>query len=188
MKYQGKVKEINHIVVSDPSYEKGVWCRYEKENLNEKNWLANFMVNEVEFHEDDFSTSGIDICVLLSKNEDDCKLLEDGSVEHLSNIDIDRITIGMDTACVALGLNSNAQEIIDSKDEWQPNCSLLTHTDGTFGEVIEGIKDGNLAFVLMTGYLDSDTGYDVEGLTEYLVNQLDITDLTKVMNDKATEL
>lgn len=30
MKFKGKIENINHIVISDPTYKEDVWCRYEK--------------------------------------------------------------------------------------------------------------------------------------------------------------
>ena len=45
MKYSGKIKELNHIVVSDPSYDKKVFCRYEYENINGKDWLVDLDIN-----------------------------------------------------------------------------------------------------------------------------------------------
>jgi len=36
LEYKGKIKELNHIVVSDPSCKKDMWGRYEKENINGK--------------------------------------------------------------------------------------------------------------------------------------------------------
>ena len=30
MNYKGKIDNIDYIVISDPMYEKNIWCRYEK--------------------------------------------------------------------------------------------------------------------------------------------------------------
>ena len=30
LRYKGKIKELNHIIISDPSYDESVTCRYEK--------------------------------------------------------------------------------------------------------------------------------------------------------------
>ena len=30
---RGRIKELNHIIISDPSYDESVTCRYEKNNL-----------------------------------------------------------------------------------------------------------------------------------------------------------
>lgn len=53
MKYKGKINNLNHIVVSDPCYENGVWCRYEKNNLKEKDWLVNLDILPTETKIDD---------------------------------------------------------------------------------------------------------------------------------------
>ena len=39
-----------------------------------------------------------------------------------------------------MGINEAADEIKDSIDDWQPECSLETLTDGEFGYVKEGKK------------------------------------------------
>ena len=41
MRYKGKIRELNHIIISDPSYDESVTCRYEKDNLREKDWYVD---------------------------------------------------------------------------------------------------------------------------------------------------
>lgn len=41
MRYKGKIKELNHIIITDPSYDESVTCRYEKNNLKEKDWYVD---------------------------------------------------------------------------------------------------------------------------------------------------
>ena len=40
MRYKGKIRELNHIIISDPSYDESVTCRYENNNLKEKDWYV----------------------------------------------------------------------------------------------------------------------------------------------------
>ena len=46
MIYTGKIKSIDQIIVSDPSYEKDVWCRYENDNVNAKDWIVDILIQE----------------------------------------------------------------------------------------------------------------------------------------------
>ena len=47
MRFKGKINNLNHIVISDPSYEKGVLCRYENDKINNQNWLVDMVINSV---------------------------------------------------------------------------------------------------------------------------------------------
>ena len=98
----------------------------------------------------------------------------------MNGIKLEETEIGMDTACVALGINEKADEIIELRDEWQPECSLNTLTDGIFGTVKEGTAKGNHpVFIWISGYLDEDTGYSIEEIIDYLQYQFNITELEK---------
>ena len=177
MRYNGKINNLNHIVVSDPSYKKDVWCRYEIDDLKEKNWIVNLDINHKTEKVEDFDTSYIEFSLLIKKADNVCNLAKDG-ITYLKKIKLKEYEIGMDTACIALGINDNAKEIINSHDEWQPSCSIRTGTDGFFGEVKEG-KDSNnnLCFLYITGYLDDDMGYETDYLKDYLLDQFEIKDL-----------
>lgn len=185
MKCKGKIDNINHIVISDPIYDENVWCRYEKNNLKEKDWIVNLDICSTETKTDDYNIKGVEFLLLIKKNEYDCEIDEDGNLSYLKDIELKDYTIGMDSACVALGLNDNAKEIINSKDEWQPLCAIRTGTDGTFGDVSEGIKDGKLCFLFVTGYIDEEFINQNE-LFDYLVNQFQIKELIK--EDKKQEM
>ena len=190
MKCSGKIKNINHIVVSDPTYEKDVWCRYELDNLKEKNWHVDLDVYEVEDKYDDYTINGIEFNMILQKVKGICRV-DDDKIKYLNGLNINNYEIGMDTACVALGINNKAKQIINSQAEWQPNCAIRTGTDGMFGSVTEGRKKDELAFLVITGYLSSDMDYDVDSLFDYLVDKFEITDLVKeetIVIDKDREL
>lgn len=179
MRYNGKIKNLNHIVVSDPSYKKETWCRYEKDNLKEKDWIVNLDISHKTEKIEDFNINYMGFSMLIKKDNNVCDLTKEG-ISYLKGIKLQEYQISMDTACVALGINNKAKKIIDSQDEWQPNCSIKTGIDGFFGEVMEG-KDSNnnLCFIFISGDLDNDMGYDIDFLKEYLVNQFEIIDLTK---------
>lgn len=188
MKYSGKIKNLNHIVISDPTYEKDVWCRYEIDNLKEKNWHVDLDIYEVEEKIGDYNITGIEFCMVLQKIKGLCKV-EDDKIKYLSGLETKDYEIGMDTACVALGINDKAKRIINSQAEWQPSCSIRTGTDGMFGSVTEGKKNNDLVFLVITGYLSSDMDYDIDDLTNYLIDKFEITDLVKeIIIDKDREL
>lgn len=185
MKYTGKIKKLNHIVVSDPSYKKDVWCRYEIDNLKEKDWLVDLEINRKYDKVGSDNISYIEFFILIKKDNDISELDDDGSVTYKDVTDVNEYTICMDTACIAMGINKKAKEIIDSVDEWQPNGSIRTGTDGTFGMVYEG-KDSNknLCFVYLYGYFDTDMmGYTEDHIKEYLMKQFEITDLEKAQEN-----
>lgn len=48
MNYKGKIDNIDYIVISDPMYEKNIWCRYEKNDVNAKNWVVNLDIHPME--------------------------------------------------------------------------------------------------------------------------------------------
>ena len=178
MRFRGKINNINHVVISDPSYKKGVWGRYEKENLNETNWLVNLDISSVETKVGEYYLKGTEFSLLLKKNAEDCSLDDEGTLSYMSDIKLNDYKIAMDTACVALGINDNAKEIIDCRGEWQPSCAIRTGGDGIFGEVSEGTQNDKLCFLLITGYFEEDFINENE-LFEYLKDQFEIVDLVK---------
>lgn len=178
MKYKGKIGNINHIVVSDPTYEKGVGCRYENSDLKANDWFVDLVICSTETKIEKYYIKGTEFALLLNKNKKDCSLDNQGVLRYMNDIELKEFTIGMDTACVALGINDNAKEIIKCREEWQPSCAIRTGCDGTFGEVTEGIKNGELHFLLITGYFDEDFINENE-LFEYLKNRFEIVDLVK---------
>ena len=183
MKYNGRIDNLNRIVVSDPSYKKEIWCRYEIDNLNEKDWIVNLDINHKIEKIKDFDVGYIEFSILIKKDNDVCNLTKEG-ISYLNDINLKEYQIGMDTACRALGINDKAKKIIQSHDEWQPSCSIRTGTDGYFGEVKEG-KDSNnnLCFLFISGCIDDDMNYEIDYIKDYLVNQFEIKDFQKETNE-----
>lgn len=178
MRYNGKIKELNHIIISDPSYNKDVGCRYERNNLNAKDWIINIDIQKINTPiNEKINLEGTDIFILLHNPKTHCELKNEGSFSYLSENIISETDIGMDSACVALGINEYAKEINKSINIWQPDCSLKTLSDGLFGSVKEGKVGENINFIWISGYLDSDTGYSFEDIIDYLERQLNITEL-----------
>ena len=178
MKFNGKIHSLNHIVISDPSYENGIWCRYENNKINNQDWLVNIDIYPVEDKIGNYYVKGIEFMMLLKQNEEDCNINEDGSLSYSNDINIKDYKIGIDTACIAMGVNDKAKKIINSRDEWQPSCSIKTGSDGIFGEVSEGKRNDKLSFLFITGYFEEDF-INQNQLFDYLKKQFEITDLTK---------
>ena len=183
MKFTGKIDTINHIVISDPSYSKNVFCRYEKENLNEKDWFVDLTVKTNE----DPELSGYDINLLLYKTPDIVSF-ENGKLSCFPIVKTEHYEIGMDSACVSLGINKKADEIIKYKDLWQPPGCLRTGYDGYFGDIVEGKIGDDLSFLFINGYLDKEMGYDESTIIDYLEDQFEIKDLQKVIEKDVVSL
>lgn len=144
MNYKGKIDNIDYIVISDPMYEKNIWCRYEKNDVNAKNWVVNLDIHPMEVEKDNYDVNCNEFSLLLKKEDKTCNIGENDTLIYSEDIKLNDYTIGMDSACVALGINDKAKEIIDSKEEWQPSCAIRTCGDGTFGTVFEGKEDSEL--------------------------------------------
>lgn len=170
MKFNGICKEVNKLVVSDPSYAEGIWCRYERNDINGKNWKVIGFINDSKEEYEGIAINGKEFTVALCAPDalGFVQLHDDGSFAYAAKNNIKEYTIGMDTACVALGINGQADEIKASHGEWQPDCSLRTLTDGEFGSVQEGTYNGQVKFIVISGYLDEDTGYTTEDILNYL--------------------
>jgi len=179
LRYKGKIKELNHIVISDPTYGEDVWCRYEKNNINQKNWKVDIDIHQVEDKFEEITIKGTEFFLCMYRNSRVCQLENEGTIKTLKGVKISKTEIGMDTACVALGINDKAKDIIESQEEWQPECSLNTLTDGIFGTVKEGKMGNNIVFIWVSGYLCEDTGYSMDDIIDYLQYQLNITELEK---------
>lgn len=179
LRYSGRIKELNHIIITDPSYDESVTCRYERTNLNEENWSIDIDIKPVVEQIEDFTIKGTEFFLFLYKDKKLCELRENGTISYLRGIKLEETEIGMDTACVAMGIDAKAREIIDLRDDWQPECSLNTLTDGFFGTVKEGKIGEDTVFIWLSGYLGEDTGYSIDEIVDYLEYQLNITELQK---------
>ena len=111
MRYKGKIKELNHIIISDPSYDESVTCRYENNNLKEKDWYVDIDIKPTVDKIEDLTIKGTEFFLFLSKDRRLSELRENGAIRYLSGIELKETEIGMDTACVALGINEKADEI-----------------------------------------------------------------------------
>ncbi len=113
LRYKGKIRELNHIIISDPSYDESVTCRYENNNLKEKDWYVDIDIKPTVDEIEDLTIKGTEFFLFLSKDRRLSELRENGAIRYLSGIELKETEIGMDTACVAIGINEKADEIID---------------------------------------------------------------------------
>lgn len=186
MRYFGKIDRINQIIISDPSYEDSVTCRYEKNNLELKNWNVNLDIKEYSEKIEGIECRGLDFTIILKKSFIKCELSKDNDLIIPTAFKTKQFEIGIDTACIAMGINECARDIKESKDDWQPCCALNTLSDGYFGSVIEGRDRDNkeLNFICITGYLDEDTGYSIDDIVDYIKENFEIKDLKKEKETK----
>lgn len=169
MKYRGKIDKINHIVLSDPSYLSGSNYRYEKDNLKLKDWNVYLDVDTLD--------DGEDISFVLILYENDGLInIKDGQMMFPERFYDNKCLLGMDTACIALGINDHAKEILNSSDEWQPPCAIRTGMDGIFGEVQEGVDGNKLKYIMVNGLVDVSL-ISEEEIFNYLVENFEIKDL-----------
>lgn len=184
MQYSGKISEVKQIIVSDPSYSKDVWCRYENDSLNAKDWDVKLKVLNSTENIEGYDITGLDFYILLSNPNIHCDFTEKGFL-YPALSKIDEYTIGADTACISLGINDVADKIRSEIDEWQPSTCLKTLADGEFGVVYEG-KEANsnqVNFIAIAGFFDEDTGYSAEDLIDYFKENFEITNLSPVISD-----
>ena len=147
LRYKGKIKELNHIIISDPSYDESVTCRYENNNLKEKDWYVDIDIKPTVDEIEDLTIKGTEFFLFLSKDRRLSELRENGAIRYLSGIELKETEIGMDTACVAIGINEKADEIIELRDDWQPEIHLQM-------DYLEQLKKENYKTILfLYGYL-----------------------------------
>lgn len=185
MKFSGKCVSIDRIVVSDPSYDENVWCRYENNDIKGKDWNVVGFINDVSENYEGISITGKEFTIALNSPSPFAKLTlkEDGSFAYWERVKLNKFTVGMDTACVGFGVNENADEIKARRDDYHPDNCLKTLTDGEFGEVFEGVYNGEVQFVVISGYLDEDAGYSKQDILDYIGSALNVEFLRVLEKD-----
>ncbi|MCI8548095.1 MAG: hypothetical protein HFJ38_04310 [Bacilli bacterium] len=194
MKFEGKIKNFNKIVVSDPHYLQNVWCRYEKNFDKSEDWKVIFLIKEVdEMEEEDgleFNIKGLDFSILIKREKSTSNLLDIGKYTHFEGMKMNNTEIGIDTAQVCMGINEKATEINEfakrinnnknvSSTLYNPPFAIQTACDGKLGTVTEGTtKKDETDFILITGFFDEFADVNtVDELKDYIVQQLKIEDL-----------
>ena len=64
LRNKGKIKELNHIIITDPSYDESVTCRYEKNNLKEKDWYVDIDIKPTIEKIENFTIKGTEFFVI----------------------------------------------------------------------------------------------------------------------------
>lgn len=195
MKYKGTIKNLNHIVVSDPHYLQDVWCRYDKTFNKKEDWKVEFIIKDVdemqEYKGQEFKVEGLDFCIIIKKENATCDLLDIGKYMYKKGTEIKEIEIGIDTAQVCMGVNEKAKEINNyaakmKKDDtfenlftnYNPSFAIQTMSDGILGSVQEGIIDGDINFICITGFFDECADVkNIDELKDYIIEQLNIEEL-----------
>lgn len=196
--YTGKINQLNHLVVSDPHYGKDVWCRYDKKFNKINDWNIKLIIKNTDYYDvyNDYALNmnGVEFTLLLKnnmfKNIDRMIDINSTSTSYSKIFKHSETQIGMDTAQVALGINEYAKEINDyykdydndslDLDGYRPYFSIKTLTDGIFGSVTEYSYGGKEGAIVLTGWIDGDTGYNDERILNYLTERLKIEELQKI--------
>ncbi len=202
---KGKIKNLEKIVISDPHYEPNVWCRYDKKLDKIEDWLTYFIIRNyeenVKYKGQDIKLSGIEYSILFKRPNVKCELLDVGKIHYQRYTELKKYEIGVDTAQVAFGINDKAEEINqyakainnsdigDLLDYYNPEFAIETHSDGKFGNVQEGIKDGETQFILLSGFFDDYADIqEVEELKDYFKTQFKIEEIELELEEKLEEL
>lgn len=115
MNFTGMISKINHIIVSDPSYDKNVWCRYENDHFNANNWTADIQLQDMDETIEGYYITGTDIGIMLHHPSVNARMEQD-RIRFPSIYKLNKYTIGMDRACVSIGVNEKASEIANEKN------------------------------------------------------------------------
>lgn len=182
MRFGGKIEELNQIIVSDPSYGSDVTCRYERKNINQKDMNVLIEIHDYSEKVDKIQINGVEFHILIYSSKSPYFLKEDGSFSHSARDKITEFEIGIDTSCVAFGINDFADNIRKAQNEWHPPFALNTLSDGVFGEVKDGIEDSKIDFIFISGFLDEDTQYSIDDVLEYITKYLEVKNLYKEIN------
>lgn len=199
LKYVGEIKNLKHLIVTDPHYGKDIACRYEKEFSKPEDWEVNLLIIKRNYYDEynghKLHITGFDISLLLVEKEKKktnfvVQLTDEGNIEYTRILKGKEYQIGMDTAQVALGVNENAKEISDyyksydndslDLDGYRPYFSLETLTDGLFGTVREFKYLSDYYGIAIQGWLDGDTKYNEEMIRDYFKERFQIQNLKKV--------
>lgn len=134
-------QNINHLTISDPSYEKGIWCRYEGHDLQMKRMKVFLRDEHVVDGELEFDAKEM---IIKLYNDHDRKSISDHK----------EYEVGVDTA----------KFIIET--EHGISC-INTMSDGYFGAVYENYYDDKLGNIVVNLLLPDENVMSEE---EFIVN------------------
>lgn len=116
-------QDINHLTISDPSYEKGIWCRYEGHDLQMKK--MKIFLRDEHVVDDEFEFDAKEMIIKLYNDQDRNNISDHKEYE-----------IGVDTAKFMI------------ETEHGTSC-INTMSDGYFGVVYENYYDGKLGNIVV---------------------------------------
>ena len=149
MKKEAVIKKLDGIVISDPSYNKDVWCRYES-NIKDTNW--NMVFNSKKEKDNEYGFESIDFNLSIGNPKVLDKIeIENDSISYPASLKVKEFEIGMDTACFCCGSMKNYKLLEES-------MSISTGTDGMMGSVYEFKFPGqdNPVAIVFQGEIDAD--------------------------------
>lgn len=194
MKGKGKIKKLEKIVMTDPHYKSDVWCRYEKKFDKIEDWQVQFLIRDYEdnlkWQNEDIKISGIEYAILFKRPDFKSELLDIERISYERGIELKKYQIGVDTAQVAFGANDRAEEIIEYSQDidkldvgellanYNPDFAISTASDGLFGNIQEGTKNGETQFIFLAGFFDEYAEIEnVKDLMSYFETQFKIEDI-----------
>lgn len=173
-KYKGIIDKLEKLVVSDPFYEKDVWCRYEN-NFS----LASECNFELTTMRDRYNDLFFSIKIFPKENTEfnDVILVDDNSLIHYhTSLDIKRFDVAIDTAHISFGINNMDKDF-----------SISTINDGNFGCVVEYSYKNKFLGITIEGYFDSAVFDEDINLVNAIERQFLVKDLTEEL-DKDIDL
>ena len=93
-----------------------------------------------------YCIAGTDIGIMLHHPSVNARMEQD-RIRFPSIYKLNKYTIGMDRACVSIGLNEKASEIANEKNSSEYGTALHTLTDGQFGTPIKINKNISSIFI-----------------------------------------
>lgn len=162
-----KLPALQGVLFTDPSYESGTWCRYERD-ISLEGWVMDY--HAADRNDDGYCYTSFMLVIAKPDIADHIQVKPDTtSFSCPSSLETSQRIIGMDTASIYLG----AYREFDS-DDWQPGCALRTGTDGEFGTVYElSDADEEIAAIILFGFVDGHFGTK-ESVWEYLQSTFEI--------------
>lgn len=194
MRGKGNIKRLEKIVMSDPHYQSDVTCRYQKEFDKIEDWKVQFLIRDyedkVKIKNENVKITGIEYSLLFKRPNSKSELLDFEKIRYEKDIELKEYDIGVDSAQIAFGANDNAEEIIEYSQNidkldveellsnYNPDFAISTGSDGLFGNIQEGVRNGETQLILFSGFLDEFAGIErIKDLMSYFEKQFKIEDI-----------
>lgn len=165
-------RPLQRVVFSDPSYEPGVWCRYDSgllKSIEFGSWHMRYQGARFTY-EDGYAETRF--CLALGSPKTLRGIFVGEDVESFSascDYSVTESSLRVDTACIYLGPHDG----LPAYGGWQPEGALHLASDGHFGAAYE-LKDRNgvVWAVVLLGFTDAGIVSPAE-LGDYLLESFD---------------